>query len=82
VAYEWFLGRNALGMPVYDKLTGGCRDGVHIDRLNENQGAESTLSFLQSLLEMEEYGMSYPAPEMNNGKESAPRMLVHSSKTR
>ena len=43
-------------MPVYDHGTGGCRDGLHIDRLNENQGAESTLSFLQSLLELQQFG--------------------------
>ena len=30
----------------------GCRDGLHPDRANENQGAESTLSFLMALLEM------------------------------
>jgi glycosyltransferase involved in cell wall biosynthesis len=54
-AFEWFLGRNALGMPMYDEVTGGCRDGLHIDRLNENQGAESTLAFIQSLLEMQQF---------------------------
>lgn len=51
-SFEWFLGRNDLNLPIYDPLTGGCRDGLHADRLNENQGAESTLSFLQSLLEL------------------------------
>ena len=51
-AFEWFLGRNDLKLPVYDPTTGGCRDGLHPDRLNENQGAESTLAFLQSLLEL------------------------------
>ena len=51
-AFEWFLGRNDLHMPVYDPTTGGCRDGLHSDRPNENQGAESTLAFLQSLLEL------------------------------
>ena len=51
-AFEWFLGRNDLNLPVYDPITGGCRDGLHSDRLNENQGAESTLAFLQSLLEL------------------------------
>jgi hypothetical protein len=35
-------------------MTGGCRDGLHPDRINENQGAESTLSFLMALLEMRE----------------------------
>ena len=51
-AFEWFLGRNDLGLPVYDPDTGGCGDGLHPDRLNSNQGAESTLAFLQSLLEL------------------------------
>ena len=55
-AFEWFFGRNAVGMPVYDNQTGGCRDGLQIDRLNENQGAESTLAFIQSLLELREFG--------------------------
>ena len=52
-AFEWFLGRNDLHLLVYDPTTGGCRDGLHPDRLNENQGAESTLAFLQSLLELQ-----------------------------
>jgi hypothetical protein len=51
-AFDWFLGRNDLHLPVYDATTGGCRDGLHPDRPNENQGAESTLAFLQSLLEL------------------------------
>ncbi len=51
-AFEWFLGRNDLSLPLYDPTTGGCRDGLHPDRANENQGAESTLAFLQSLLEL------------------------------
>ena len=51
-AFEWFLGRNDLHLPIYDPTTGGCRDGLHPDRANENQGAESTLAFLQSLLEL------------------------------
>ena len=51
-AFEWFLGRNDLNLPVYDPTTGGCRDGLHPDRANENQGAESTLAFLQALLEL------------------------------
>ena len=51
-AFDWFLGRNDLNVPIYDATTGGCRDGLHPDRANENQGAESTLAFLQSLLEL------------------------------
>ncbi|MFC1925810.1 glycosyltransferase family 4 protein [Chloroflexota bacterium] len=52
LVFQWFLGRNILNLPVYDPTTGGCRDGLHPDRVNENQGAESTLAFLQSLLEL------------------------------
>ncbi len=51
-AFEWFLGRNDLNLSIYDPTTGGCRDGLHPDRPNENLGAESTLAFLQSLLEL------------------------------
>jgi hypothetical protein len=52
--FSWFLGKNDLQVPLYDAVTGGCRDGLHPDRINENQGAESTLSFLMALLEMRE----------------------------
>jgi hypothetical protein len=41
-----------LNLPMYDPTTGGCRDGLHADRPNENQGAESSLAFLQSVLEL------------------------------
>jgi glycosyltransferase involved in cell wall biosynthesis len=51
-AFEWFLGRNDLGLPVYDPQTGGCYDGLHMDRLNRNQGAESTLAWLMALTNM------------------------------
>lgn len=50
--FEWFLGRNDLNLPIYDPKTGGCRDGLHSDRANENQGAESTLAYLQASLEL------------------------------
>ena len=51
--FRWFLGENDLQVPLYDSATGGCRDGLHPDRVNENQGAESTLSFLMALLDMQ-----------------------------
>ena len=51
-AFDWFLGRNDLNLPLYDPTTGGCRDGLHADRPNENQGAESSLAFLQAVLEL------------------------------
>jgi len=50
-AFDWFLGRNDLGLALYDSTTGGCRDGLHVDRLSQNQGAESTLAFLLALSE-------------------------------
>jgi len=51
-AYAWFHGHNDLGMRVYDATRGGCRDGLLEDRVNENQGAESTLAHLQALAEL------------------------------
>jgi hypothetical protein len=51
--FGWFMGNNDLHASLYDPLTGGCRDGLHPDRVNENQGAESTLSFLMALLELQ-----------------------------
>jgi glycosyltransferase involved in cell wall biosynthesis len=50
--FEWFLGRNDLGQPVCDHTSGGCRDGLQAEGLNQNQGAESTLAWLHSLLAM------------------------------
>jgi glycosyltransferase involved in cell wall biosynthesis len=51
-AFDWFIGWNDLGLELYSPETGGCRDGLHVDRVNGNQGAESTLAFLLSLSEM------------------------------
>jgi len=50
--FEWFLGRNDLGQPLYDLMTGGCRDALLQDRLNQNEGAESSLAFYLSLAEI------------------------------
>jgi hypothetical protein len=52
LAFEWFLGRNDLGLALYDARTGGCCDGLSEDRVNQNQGAESTLCLLLALVEM------------------------------
>ncbi len=51
-AFRWFLGENMLNSALADESTGGCKDGLHADRPNENQGAESTLSFLCASAEM------------------------------
>lgn len=81
-AYEWFSGRNALGVSMYDKATGGCRDGLHIDRLNENQGAESTLSLIQSMLEMKQFARENQSILRTNGKQPARMELLNRSRTR
>lgn len=51
-SFAWFLGTNRLGFSVYDPATAGCRDGLGETEPNLNQGAESTVSFLLSLIEM------------------------------
>ena len=50
-ALGWFFGENVLGVPLHDEVTGGCRDGLHPDRVNRNQGAESTLALWLAVLE-------------------------------
>ena len=67
-AFEWFLGRNDLGLALYDAGTGGCRDGLHVDRLSQNQGAESTLAFLLSLAEMQALQNTLTSFKEPNGK--------------
>jgi glycosyltransferase involved in cell wall biosynthesis len=51
--FEWFLGRNDVGLPLYDSKTGGCRDALHVDRVNRNEGAEASISFYLSLVELQ-----------------------------
>lgn len=51
-AFRWFLGDNMTGKPLYDPATGGCCDGLHVRRVNCNQGAESTLAYLTSATEL------------------------------
>jgi uncharacterized protein YyaL (SSP411 family) len=51
-SFEWFLGANRLGLSLYDYSTSGCHDGLEASAVNENQGAESVVSFLLALLAM------------------------------
>ena len=87
-AFEWFLGRNDLGLTVYDASSGGCGDGLHPDRVNENQGAESTLAFQLSLAEMNaaefalrpalaEEAWQAPAPAQAETSPAVPPMAAH-----
>ena len=48
--FNWYLGKNDQQLQIYDHASGGCRDGLERDGVNENQGAESTLSYILSLL--------------------------------
>lgn len=69
-AFNWFLGDNDLRTPIYDFTTGGCRDGLHSDRVNENQGAESTLAWLMSLLLMQDLQTEQTLGELGADKTS------------
>jgi hypothetical protein len=53
MCFNWFLGHNDLNMPLYDPKTGGCRDGLMADGINQNEGAESTLTWLLSLMTLQ-----------------------------
>jgi glycosyltransferase involved in cell wall biosynthesis len=53
MCFNWFLGHNDLNMPLYDSKTGGCRDGLMADGINQNQGAESSLAWLLSLMTLQ-----------------------------
>jgi len=49
-AFNWFLGDNSLKQVVYDRVTGGCYDGLGERNINLNQGAESITSYLLARL--------------------------------
>ncbi len=53
MCFNWFLGNNDLNMVLYDAKTGGCRDGLMADGVNQNEGAESTLAWLLSLMTLQ-----------------------------
>jgi len=53
MCFNWFLGHNELNMPLYDPKTGGCRDGLMADGINQNQGAESSLAWLLLLVTLQ-----------------------------
>lgn len=62
-AFAWFSGANDLGTALVDAGTGSCRDGLHRNRANENRGAESLLSYLMALTDMDRFG-ERPAVEI------------------
>lgn len=48
-AAAWFCGRNDTSALLYDAATGGCRDGLERTGPNLNEGAESTIAFLDAM---------------------------------
>lgn len=53
-AFDWFLGENDCGVPMYDIESKGCSDGLMQGAISMNQGAESTVSFLLAQLAINE----------------------------
>jgi hypothetical protein len=80
LAFEWFLGRNDLGLPLYDSRTGGCCDGLHEDRVNQNQGAESTLSWLAALAEMKLLEGSLAAYDTAVDSDRSPERVISTAR--
>ena len=78
-AYRWFVGYNDLGVPVWDESTAGCRDGLGHSGVNENQGAESTLAWLNALAEMHELSAARELERQLGAAERYPARLVSAS---
>jgi glycosyltransferase involved in cell wall biosynthesis len=75
-AFMWFLGQNQLHQSLYDPRTGGCRDALHADRVNENEGAESTLSFLLALMDMRADEVRWNAMQISADEPAAALMAI------
>jgi hypothetical protein len=75
-AFDWLLGANDLHLPLYDPHTKGCSDGLMSTGVNGNQGAESMVSFLLSLLSVKE-SRSAIVPPHERGHAPLPRVSLH-----
>jgi hypothetical protein len=71
LCYEWFLGRNTLGESLYDHVTGGSKDGLQAEGVNQNEGAEATLAWLLSAIAMEEARREVRADERGPAEEQS-----------
>ena len=80
-AFGWFLGQNQRQLALYEPTTGGCRDGLHADRMNENQGAESTLSYLMALAELRAVNRVHVAPSPPSPTRARPAALQPEGET-
>uniref|UniRef100_A0A832G825 Glycosyltransferase n=1 Tax=Ignavibacterium album TaxID=591197 RepID=A0A832G825_9BACT len=76
LAFEWFLGRNDNQIALVEHNSGACRDGLHIDRVNSNMGAESTLSYLLSLTLMHLYSESNTSIENETDKSEKEKLTL------
>jgi hypothetical protein len=77
VAFDWFLGQNDRRLSMIDTATGGCYDGLKPDGVNHNQGAESTLAYLLSLLELRQVETELEAKALTDeAATSTPRLLA------
>lgn len=82
-SFEWFLGRNDLGVPLYNPANGGCYDGLGQQGVNVNQGAESVLAFLIALVEMRllQHVVPTPSRERDSDWTAPPLRRTQSRKT-
>ena len=53
MCFNLFLGDNDLNMPLHTPKNGVSRDGLMADGINQNEGAESTLAWLLSLMTLQ-----------------------------
>ena len=72
--FNWYLGKNDRQLKIYDHASGGCRDGLEQDGVNQNQGAESTLSYILSLLAL----YNFRGLTTNQKYEEEPELESHS----
>ena len=72
-ALEWLLGRNRLGVPLYDRDTGRCADGLESHGASHNAGAESVVCALMGLLAVPRGGDPVATAGGATAVSSAPR---------
>jgi hypothetical protein len=53
-AAAWFLGDNDVGVAMFDAQSGGGYDGLEESGVNRNEGAESSMSFVATMLTLRE----------------------------
>ena len=78
-AFEWFLGAQPARRAVYDFATGGCHDGLGATALNDNEGAESTLAFLQALLALDAAGLAASIAAPDEARAARADRLAHAA---